>query len=403
MNTQCIFKAAKECDLDMLERYIDSKWDFIQKDENGNTIFHLLYSNKNNDIGYWDKLFDLEKKVRYRFNKKFYDVIISSKNIDGVTPIALASKNNEKFYKEIIYFLKNINPEWRPTDRFKALINAGVDINVAIDYENSTMLHEACSDKFIGKEVVRNLIQKGAHVEARNRFGDTPLFDCSSDEKTAILVKYGKADVNAHNNFGETVALNRHTTTNPQQLIRSQLPRVNFLLMQGAWFDEFFKNTTDVTGFTMGLKTFEHSDLKPEQFPYTTSCQKTFTPLMLTDLSIIKILQTPTLELQDNIVPLVSSLKETFLGNLTHHVSRKDGIQFFKKLLLVAKAHAHDIPNIALFRQEIITDIVPRYAEQKTSFKIDAMLPFAAPYSKSELIQLRKEGIMEELGQLDLQ
>ena len=87
---------------------------------------------------------------------------------------------------------------------FNTLIDSGVDID-GVDYNHITALVYAAERGKV--EMARVLLEKGADIEFRDPYGNTPLLCACSrfkefgDEMIHLLISYG-ADVNAENNYG---------------------------------------------------------------------------------------------------------------------------------------------------------------------------------------------------------
>ncbi|MDR1139080.1 MAG: ankyrin repeat domain-containing protein [Rickettsiales bacterium] len=90
-------------------------------------------------------------------------------------------------------------------EEVKALLSAGADINLRVEHNRDTLLHYASS-----VEITKELLLRGAEVNARNMYSETPLHSAITFGKKLELVrellKHG-ADVNATNRKGNT-ALN---------------------------------------------------------------------------------------------------------------------------------------------------------------------------------------------------
>ena len=91
---------------------------------------------------------------------------------------------------------------------FQRLLTEGVDVN-ELDYNNIPALFYACQNGYY--EMAKSLIQKGADLEAKDRFGKTPLSmavfwykvnDDVSDGKLIKLLIEAGADIDAKNNAG---------------------------------------------------------------------------------------------------------------------------------------------------------------------------------------------------------
>lgn len=85
-------------------------------------------------------------------------------------------------------------------ERVKELLKRGAQVNAA-NQDGWTPLHMAA---FFGREeVARLLLQHGAHVNAANKKGMTPLHDAGDQAVVRLLLKWG-ANVNAVDHDGET-------------------------------------------------------------------------------------------------------------------------------------------------------------------------------------------------------
>lgn len=89
-------------------------------------------------------------------------------------------------------------------DIAELLIAKGADVNAKDEYGETPLYIAAHSDK----DIAELLIAKGADVNARTKRGDTPLFSTAlfvhKDKAIAELLIAKGADVNAENKDGET-------------------------------------------------------------------------------------------------------------------------------------------------------------------------------------------------------
>ena len=91
------------------------------------------------------------------------------------------------------------NKEFKATeyDILNAFMEADFDIHLKSILGNNHLFFVK------SKAAAQLLIQKGANVNVRNKFEETPLFYAKSKEIAEVLIQHG-ADVNARNNIGET-------------------------------------------------------------------------------------------------------------------------------------------------------------------------------------------------------
>ena len=99
-----------------------------------------------------------------------------------------------------------VNQGWSSTDVFRRLVAAGADIAARAGWENETVLGRiaAISDA----SMVDVALEAGADIEARDRFGRTPLLAAASTpnaETFERLMERG-ADLHARDDDGSTVA-----------------------------------------------------------------------------------------------------------------------------------------------------------------------------------------------------
>ena len=106
--------------------------------------------------------------------------IISHERKMKNTPLHKAAKSNK-------------NP-----NKIRALINKGADVNARNSYGNTPLHNATIYNNF---EVVTALIDAGSDVNAKNNDDDTPLHCALDPEIVKMLIKAG-ADVNAKNKDG---------------------------------------------------------------------------------------------------------------------------------------------------------------------------------------------------------
>ncbi len=119
--------------------------------------------------------------------------------------------------------------------RVKVLLHNGADISIADDDSDNVLMYAAL---YSTAECMRQLLEKGANPNARNKLGETPIMWCSHDiEKTKLLLEY-KADVNAKTKEGNTAFL-------VACVGKSQLEMIKLYLEHGA--DPLLKNNRNHT------------------------------------------------------------------------------------------------------------------------------------------------------------
>ncbi len=442
--TKYIFPAAEKCNLNTVKKYFDPIWDFSQTDAQKNTIFHLLFCNPDNDSYYWDVLDKFLKSSEIPDGKKFFNIMTASKNAEGLTPIALASQPNNfdlgESFKQLFYVktfgnlrrihgVNGADHESRYPDNLKNIINAGVNVNIPIDYRYSTLLHEACSSLLVDVKSVREILQKGGLVNAINFLGNTPLHCCRSNEKALLLIQHG-AQVNIYNKKGETPFIIENNISDKQ---------ICTLVDHGAWVDKIF-DLFDHLSWNVQKFILENGDLKPEEFAYTVpddlpmikasdhaqnECISTNTvSCSLRTFCIRKLVRTKSLQAQQDFLHAMAhpDLCDHIIDYLATYIAKTPGTLFLKKMFdpvpflkrMLAPVYRHsslvspylqsikgnvsDAVFLTSLHQKIIDNKVPeKYAKKAATFKIEVMVPYADSYTEGELIQLRKDAVMNKV------
>ena len=129
-----------------------------------------------------------ENSIRYIEDSKgnLVDVIdLEKKDKDGNTPLLITSWNNSTIKIA------------------KLLISKGADVNAKNIYSD-TPLHFASRINYL--ELAKLLISKGADVNAKNNWDEIPLYFASKNNNIdlAKLLLDNRADVNNKNKFGNT-------------------------------------------------------------------------------------------------------------------------------------------------------------------------------------------------------
>jgi ankyrin repeat protein len=95
---------------------------------------------------------------------------------DGAPPLVVAALGEQRARNAVTITIDpnrvNREPERRALEATKVVLELGGDINGADRYGN-TALHIAAQKRF--ESVIRLLVEKGAHIEAKNQLGETPL------------------------------------------------------------------------------------------------------------------------------------------------------------------------------------------------------------------------------------
>ncbi len=434
-STKHIFPAAEKFDLNTVNKYFDLIWDFSQTDAQKNTIFHLLFRNPDDDSYYWHVL-DIFSKSSEKLNSKlFRNVMTTSKNKDDLTPLAIASKhsyNFAEFFKHSFYLkiLNHLSFSFIGSydNYLKCIIDAGVDSNIPINNENSTLLHEICSFASISDDIVQAILQKGALVNATNILGNTPLHQCQGNEKARLLIRYG-AHINIYNNEGHTPIMKMGTDSIAQRCT---------LIHHGAWVDELFEKFYALSRYEQNF-VIKYGDMKPKEFAYTVpdnlpmikasdhaqnECISTKTvSCSLRTFCIRKLVRTKSLQAQQDFLHAMAhpDLCDHIIDYLATYIAKTPGTLFLKKMFdpvpflkrMLAPVYRHsslvspylqsikgnvsDAVFLTSLHQKIIDNKVPeKYAKKAATFKIEVMVPYADSYTEGELIQLRINGIKEK-------
>lgn len=90
------------------------------------------------------------------------------------------------------------------TVQVNLLLKKGADISIVDNDSDNVLMYAAL---YSTKDCMKQLLQKGANVNARNKLGETAILWCSNDiDKTKLLLEH-KADVNIKTTIGNTAFL----------------------------------------------------------------------------------------------------------------------------------------------------------------------------------------------------
>jgi ankyrin repeat protein len=445
-----VFEAAKKFDLGTVQQYLRRKWNFAQTDKDNNTVLHFLYGNKNGNQDYWKYVYAIQKDIRWvECRHSFRDVITSAKNNDGITPVALMSRNDKEIYAKTFYFFyrKTNNPH--SFNIFKAFADAGVDVNVPVRGYNPyyfTLLHGACFDNQTDASVVEDILKKGALVNAQDSQELTPLCRTWDPRKIKILLAY-EADVNVNidvnlnldhidyypNPTDSKITLLQYNWDKYYYCSSTQKQLLKLLIDHGAWIDPIlssFENQQEIpSGFENNQRKQEtlvfalkYGELKPGRFSHTIQSTSPLskTPTPLKDLCSHLLLSTQMLQVQQDLLyalTCIDDIRERILDHLTCFFSRADGTICLKKVVPITRffpclvsprliQHFKKSKNkepedlfLMELEKQFIEKVIQRYAEKKAAFKTD-IIPVSVFESYPNLFAVRAEGIMEKFEPL---
>ena len=151
---------------------------------------------------------------------------VNAKTNSGYTPLEWA-KSMDHASAAVVQYLESISGTPAPTEQAEGNValqsnSTSPDVN-AKDERGRTQLHLAARRGDL--ENVKSLISKGANVNARDEYGDTPLLDTKNVEVVKYLVSQG-ANVNTSNKNGFTLL---HTAA-----YEGDVDVVKFLISKGA-------------------------------------------------------------------------------------------------------------------------------------------------------------------------
>jgi ankyrin repeat protein len=229
-----VFKAIAEGNIDKVKQYIELVGDVNAKDEDDNTLLHLVPSDALSSFAI----------VKYLVEN---NADVNAKNIDGMTPLHVICDTNGghpptnidiKIFKYLVDKGANVNSKTgrgltplhytsAGIEILKILIKNDADVN-AKDEDGWTPLHTACWYESL--EIVKCLVNNRADVNAKNNDGETPLhYACDNSDYAYTIFKYlvdKGADINAKNKHGKT----------PGDIARQEehLDIVNYLANKGV-------------------------------------------------------------------------------------------------------------------------------------------------------------------------
>jgi ankyrin repeat protein len=106
------------------------------------------------------------------------------------------------------------------TAQIRSLLKSGADIFIADNDSDNVLMYAAL---YSTADCMRQLLQKGANPNARNKLGETAIMWCSNDlEKTKLLLEY-KADLNIKTTDGNTPLLVACVGRAQQEMIKLYL------------------------------------------------------------------------------------------------------------------------------------------------------------------------------------
>lgn len=109
-------------------------------------------------------------------------------------------------FLESVFRKKTLHDALQKNDmkELRWLIKKGEDVNLKDGWKGFTPLHLAVDEN--KEEMVKVLISEGAHIDAPDSMGKTPIFYAHTIEMAELLISQG-ADINAKNKKGDTVLL----------------------------------------------------------------------------------------------------------------------------------------------------------------------------------------------------
>ncbi len=385
----------------------DLVWDPSQTNEkNGNTFLHCLFDYKNQNQYhaniYWNELITFIKFGKQyseyppRFfnwltksHGNFFDIIMTSKNAHGFTPIDLVAASDKKFYSQIfncchkdLVILERLNNQIYLIS-YAHFLHAIMSAGAIIGESNYDSLKKACNDEKVDETVVlqNNTIMKVA-------VGQMLFFYCSSKERRRLLAKYGtniNIPIAPH---GRTILCKLCTNHD------DDYSKIHFLVHHGAWIDKLFKPSKkgicpfDYVPVKLQRAILKYGNLQPEKLSYPTRKKgaRGKTPASLQNFCVHALFQAYKTQpnSESDIVDAFEMVPDAMCTYLARYTSKDDGICFLKKIF----NHIDD--------QKTIDEVTPKYIAQAAAYKIE-LLPKSR---RSNIIELRALGIMEKFAKL---
>ena len=209
-----LFRAISQEKLNLAKLLIDNGADVNAKDNTGKSLLFHTFDYGNIDLIKLLLENGADANIKDRFGDTLLFIAINGNNIDLAkllinhgADINLTRDSGETL---LFYAIDRKKPKLA-----KLLIESGADVNLENDtvylkeYPDRTTVESGKSPLFshkIDQETLKILIENGADIDIKGKFGQTPLFYAVSRETVSIakiLIENG-ADINARDKYGRT-------------------------------------------------------------------------------------------------------------------------------------------------------------------------------------------------------
>ncbi|QDJ95134.1 ankyrin repeat protein [Hypsugopox virus] len=209
--------------------------------------FNDIYLNNLNDIVakniklLIDNLDDIN--TRDKFNQPLFKIISDNKNltIDIIKIFIDKNLKIELDYEDLYTIMQDFVRNNVDIEVIKYWLNMFPNINIyERSYNGSTLLHYAASNK--NSDILKFILTKNFDVNAKNDYGETPLFNAVINMENVKLLIDAGADVTVLNNNNETILFNAVRSCGDSEVIK--------MLIQKYMIDVNVVSTSDDTVLT---------------------------------------------------------------------------------------------------------------------------------------------------------